>query len=222
MQSKKKVVTSIDVGTIHIGICVMETDDDGYNPVISHMELITPVEIKQNTTSKNQKSINKKKKKKRVKPIDLKEIAYKLHEKLGPIIYHNVSDVIVEKQFTPGGGQNNRANTMSYMIFQYFVDESIYRNLPKNIVFVQPSCRFKLKTLPKNVDEIDKSRLKLKKHRKVYSVELTRQFLSDGDEQEWLNYMDTLKKSGTTNQDKQDDVSDAYLQCRNYIERSQK
>lgn len=213
-------VLSIDIGYRNLGVCVMDAEFK-----VSRLNLI-------NLMGEETVCVNKTKGKKKKTPagkarvvktptVDLKVVADNLHACLGEDVYHDVDCVIIEKQFTPGGGQqNNRANSISYMVLQYFVDEARYRDRPKSVVFVQPSARFKLRTLPVGITAIDRGRLKVKKDRKQYSVELSRKYFTDCPEAyafTCLEYLNTLRK-----EKKEDDVCDAYLSARQYVERIKK
>lgn len=236
-----KIITSIDIGSKNLGMCVLQegiknTDDnnsfDGSDeyvyPKILFMDNINLcdnqiIKPKKTTTTGKPSSSNKPssslKKKQKLPTVDLKLISHNLHNHLNNPLFLNSTDIIIEKQYTPGnnGGQNNRMNSISYMIYQYFVDESRHRreknesSICPNIVFVQPSARFKLKVLPKSIETIDTSRLKIKKNRKKYSVELTLLYLQDMNENEYLEILQ--------NDSKADDKADTFLSALEYLQR---
>ncbi len=254
----RKIITSIDIGSKNLGLCVVEKNGNNdlipfplfigkfnlskkKNQVDSKIQIKKEVKIKSETIksetiksetikSKTIKSgINKKKV---VKNVDLKIVSYNINDYLGDSIFHEVDEVIIEKQYTPGkiqglSGQNNRMNSISYMIFQYFVDESRTRGLPKNIVFVQPSARFNLKRLPDSFDpeELDKNKRKEKRYRKKLSIDLTKSYFNEmlKDENKDLYNQDKVKEYlqiiSDDKKKKGEDMCDTYLSAIQYLQR---
>lgn len=242
---KNKIVTSIDIGTKNLGISVVTKN--GNNDLLIPFPLFMGrfnlskrkgEEEDEVPTPKRQKIKGKgqgkevKQKKKVVKNVDLKLVSYNIHEYLGDEIFHEVDDVIIEKQFTPGkfqgSGQNNRMNSISYMIFQYFVDEARTRGLPKNIVFVQPAARFNLKRLPPSFDaeRLDKDKRKEKKYRKRLAIDLTKAYFNEMLKDENKDHYNTSKVQSylqiisDDKQKKGEDMCDTYLSAVQYLERS--
>lgn len=243
--SKNKKVTSIDIGTKNLGISVVMQKNvtNQNNQVLIPFPLFMgrfnlskkkgeQEEVKKKLPAAKKQKINEKGKKKVVKNVDLKVVSYNIHEYLGDDIFHDVDDVIIEKQFTPGkfqgSGQNNRMNSISYMIFQYFVDEARVRGLPKNIVFVQPAARFNLKRLPLSFDpeRLDKDKRKEKKYRKKLAIDLTTAYFNEMIKDENKPYYDTneiqnyLQIISNDKKKKGEDMCDTYLSAVQYLERN--
>ena len=148
-----------------------------------------------------------------VKKYPTSELQLTLIKKLDTLAEHfaklQVEEIIIENQ---PSHKNPKMKSISNTLFDYFLIRGYidkFRGLNINLVrFMCPSN--KLKVNNDNTIEVFKAKKDSKKYKltKDLSIEYTKQLLDDDDEQ--LQYLQLYKKK--------DDICDAYLQGRYYLE----
>lgn len=187
-------ITSIDVGFVNTGIAVLEgTEEDG----VVRIRLISWTILDCDTS-------------------DVCEIAQILPEKLSDEMFHDVDEVIIEQQFHGVKGssaQNTKAMMIAHMILQFFVDHKYFRKSenPSSVKFVSAQAKFGLCTFPSGPVEYKTYKNK-KDTRKDISRQLGKAYVKEFEDKKFYQFLHNL--------DKQDDVCDAYIQGRSYLEKT--
>jgi hypothetical protein len=191
------LVTSVDVGTNNLAVVVVEgTPTESESGVCVKLKHAMLVNFDCDT---------------------LCDIGVLLTERLKDVVVHEVDEVIVEQQFHGktkfGGGacaNNTKMMNLSHMIVQFFIDTAVRLGRTPNVKFVSAQSKYKLVAFPKGEIRY-KVYADAKATRKEVAKKIGKGLIEEYDEDRFAEFLARLEKK--------DDVCDAYIQARAYVEK---